>query len=58
MAGHGPDAPTFEKCSEEKGDPPVQMPEDALAFMFESTYCMRLTKWALNEALLDKVYLR
>uniref|UniRef100_A0A7S2TWK8 homogentisate 1,2-dioxygenase n=1 Tax=Lotharella oceanica TaxID=641309 RepID=A0A7S2TWK8_9EUKA len=58
MAGHGPDAKTFAKCSEEKGDPPVQMPENSMAFMFESTYVMRLTPWALDETLLDKNYVK
>ncbi|GAB5369158.1 hypothetical protein AAMO2058_001381600 [Amorphochlora amoebiformis] len=57
MAGHGPDADTFEKCSKEKDDP-VQMPEDSLAFMFESTYIMRLTDWALNKAPLDEDYIK
>jgi len=56
MAGHGPDAGTFDKCSEEKGDPPVQMPPNALAFMFESTYFMRVTEWALKEAPLEQDY--
>eukprot|EP00472_Partenskyella_glossopodia_P011118 CAMPEP_0197516364 /NCGR_PEP_ID=MMETSP1318-20131121/1259_1 /TAXON_ID=552666 /ORGANISM="Partenskyella glossopodia, Strain RCC365" /LENGTH=301 /DNA_ID=CAMNT_0043065067 /DNA_START=495 /DNA_END=1400 /DNA_ORIENTATION=+ len=56
MMGHGPDAPTFKKFSESKGDPAVQMPGNAMAFMFESTYVMRLTEWALKEAPLDEEY--
>jgi homogentisate 1,2-dioxygenase len=32
------------------------MPQDAMAFMFESTYVMKLTKWALEEAPLDEKY--
>ena len=55
MAGHGPDAATFAAASEAKDDP-VQMPEDAMAFMFESTYVMRLTPWALQDKLLDADY--
>lgn len=56
MVGHGPDAATFDKCSESKDDSPVQMPEEAMAFMFESTYAMRLTDWALKTAPQDKNY--
>lgn len=47
MAGHGPDAETFEKATNGKEDP-VFMAANDLAFMFESTFILRLTKWAMQ----------
>jgi len=47
MSGHGPDAQTYKKAS--VGDlRPTRLPDDSLAYMFESCYFMRLTEWALN----------
>ena len=49
MIGHGPDADTYNKMSDSKNEhtqSPVKMPEDAWAFMFESTYFLRLTPFA------------
>jgi len=46
MTGHGPDAATFEKTIKDELKP-VKLP-DSLAFMFESTYLMRLTEWAVQ----------
>jgi homogentisate 1,2-dioxygenase len=43
MAGHGPSADVFEKASNAKLEP-QQPNHDALAFMFESNYMMKLTK--------------
>lgn len=55
MVGHGPDADAF-KAASVADLKPVYLPADSLAFMFESTYTMRLTPWALNEAPLDRDY--
>jgi homogentisate 1,2-dioxygenase len=48
MMGHGPDADTYAKFSNEKTAPqgPVLMNKNDLAFMFESTYIFKLSKWA------------
>lgn len=48
MMGHGPDAATYKKFSDKSVAPngPVRMSKNDLAFMFESTYIMKLTKWA------------
>lgn len=50
MAGHGPDAATYDKFSRKETAPtgPIQMSKNDLAFMFESTYIFKLTKWANN----------
>ncbi len=48
MSGHGPDANTFEKASNAKLEPQYQ--GQTLAFMFESRYVMRPTRWALSTA--------
>lgn len=44
MSPHGPDASTFDKASVAELKP-VRMSEDSLAFMFESTYLLRVTAW-------------
>eukprot|EP00808_Paulinella_micropora_P031454 g62298.t1 len=54
MAGHGPSKESYDKASKAPDDP-VKM-EDSLQFMFESTFYMRLTPWALQEELLDVDY--
>jgi homogentisate 1,2-dioxygenase len=46
MTPHGPDAPTFEKASTAKLEP--EYFDKGLAFMFETTLMLRLTKWALT----------
>jgi len=56
MTPHGPDGEAFEKASSAK-DGPIRMPDDSLSFMFESTYVIRLTEWALKEAELDTKYI-
>jgi len=44
MVGHGPDAATYNKAS--TGDlQPIRLPDDSLAFMFESAYIFKLTEW-------------
>jgi len=48
MSGHGPDAATYQKFSNKETAPsgPIRMSKNDLAFMFESTYIFKLTKWA------------
>jgi homogentisate 1,2-dioxygenase len=55
MAAHGPDASTFVKASREE-QKPMRLPDDSLAFMFESTYMFKLTDWALKIASPDADY--
>jgi hypothetical protein len=45
LSGHGPDAETFEKASHGSDDP-VFLSQNDLAFMFETTFILRLTEWA------------
>src|SRR5256712_2035043 len=55
MSGHGPDAATFDKASQAALAP--QTIEDTLAFMFESRYVIRPTRFALETPQLQKDYL-
>jgi homogentisate 1,2-dioxygenase len=54
MAGHGPDAATYEKASTAELKP-VKL-DDTLAFMFETRFVCRPTKWALETADLQHDY--
>jgi len=56
MSPHGPDAQAFQKGST---DPQVPVPPktDNMAFMFESCYLLRLTKYALNPSLSQGDYI-
>lgn len=54
MAGHGPDAATYEKASSAELKP-VRL-DDTLAFMFETRFVCRPTKWALETADLQHDY--
>ena len=54
MAGHGPDAETFEKAS--KGDLKPVYIKDTLAFMFETRFVCQPTKFALETSQLDHQY--
>lgn len=45
MSAHGPDAPTFERASAQPLTP-ERISDNALAFMFESTYFFSVTPWA------------
>ena len=54
MAAHGPDLATFEKASAAKLAP--QKVESTLAFMWESRYVFRPTKYALTARELQKDY--
>jgi len=55
MIPHGPDTQTFEKCSTEELKP-VRIPNNTLAFMFESTYMFGLTDFANQPELHDQNY--
>jgi len=55
MSGHGPDAATFEKATKATLAP--QKLEDTLAFMFESRYVIRPTRYALESPQRQKDYL-
>jgi homogentisate 1,2-dioxygenase len=56
MSGHGPDAQTFEAASTAQLEP--RFLGDTLAFMFESRYLIRPTRFALETPLLQKDYWR
>jgi homogentisate 1,2-dioxygenase len=55
MSGHGPDAATFEQASQAALAP--RRLDDTLAFMFESRFVFRPTRFALDTAQLQKDYL-
>ena len=57
MSGHGPDAETFEKASAADLSQPTRI-EDTMAFMFESRYVIRPTRFALESAQLQSGYYR
>jgi homogentisate 1,2-dioxygenase len=57
MSGHGPDADTFEKASTADLSRPTRI-EDTMAFMFESRYVIRPTRYALESAQLQQEYYR
>lgn len=54
MAGHGPDAATFETASNARLKP--EKIEDSLAFMFETRYVIRPTKFAMETPLRQQNY--
>lgn len=54
MSAHGPDAGAFEKAS--NADLAPQRYENTLAFMFESRYVIRPTKFAMETPALQKKY--
>ncbi len=55
MAGHGPDAATFEKASTADTSKPQKV-ADTLAFMFETRTLLRPTRFALESAQLQAHY--
>eukprot|EP01098_Paradermamoeba_levis_P016930 TRINITY_DN942_c0_g1_i1.p1 TRINITY_DN942_c0_g1~~TRINITY_DN942_c0_g1_i1.p1 ORF type:complete len:431 (-),score=97.56 TRINITY_DN942_c0_g1_i1:139-1431(-) len=55
MSAHGPDTTTFLKCSAEELKP-VKLFTGSLAFMFETTYMLKISKFAHNESLKDVNY--
>jgi homogentisate 1,2-dioxygenase len=56
MSGHGPDAATYERASIAELEP--QFLADTLAFMFESRFVCRPTKYAMETAQLQHEYFR
>ncbi|MHB8301679.1 MAG: homogentisate 1,2-dioxygenase [Acidobacteriaceae bacterium] len=54
MSGHGPDAETFEKASAAELKP--QRLDGTMAFMFETQYVVRPTKFALETKVLQHEY--
>ena len=54
MSGHGPDAVTFDAASRAKLEP--HHIEDTLAFMFETRFVIRPTRFALETPLLQSDY--
>ena len=54
MAAHGPDAEAFKKATHATEDP--VMIEGALAFMFETSYLLKLTPFAAETDLIDQDY--
>jgi len=54
MSGHGPDAETFDKASAAELKP-VKL-EGTLAFMWETRFACRPTKWAMESAILQHEY--
>eukprot|EP00743_Colponemidia_sp_Colp-15_P001454 GILK01001593.1.p1 GENE.GILK01001593.1~~GILK01001593.1.p1 ORF type:complete len:490 (-),score=59.72 GILK01001593.1:102-1517(-) len=55
MAPHGPEAAVFEKMSTVPLAP-TKIPDDSLAFMFETTYLMRLGTHVVDAPHLDRKY--
>lgn len=55
MTAHGPDFPCFEKASHAQLKP-EKIAEGTMAFMFESSLCMGLTRWAATSCKLDSDY--
>ena len=54
MSAHGPDAETWERASRAELKP--HKLEDTMAFMFESRYAMRLTRYAVESSELQHDY--
>ena len=54
MSAHGPDAETFARASAAELKP--HKLEDTMAFMFESRYAMRLTRYAIESSELQHDY--
>lgn len=57
MSGHGPDAETFEKASKADLSKPDVI-RDTMAFMFETRYVLRPTRYAIESAQLQDDYYR
>jgi len=55
MTPHGPDTDAFEKATNAPELKPTKLPEDTMAFMFESSYLFHITPWAQNTNI-DKGY--
>ena len=48
MTAHGPDRETFDKARNDQLAP-VKLRPDGLAFMFETSHILSLSKWALSD---------
>ena len=57
MSGHGPDAATFERASNADTLQPVHV-SDTMAFMFETRWVIRPTRFAMESAQLQHEYFR
>eukprot|EP01097_Dermamoeba_algensis_P009662 TRINITY_DN6895_c0_g1_i1.p3 TRINITY_DN6895_c0_g1~~TRINITY_DN6895_c0_g1_i1.p3 ORF type:complete len:100 (+),score=19.96 TRINITY_DN6895_c0_g1_i1:152-451(+) len=55
MSAHGPDAATFDKASTEELAP-VRVPDDSLAFMFESTYLFKVSTHATKNQIQEEYW--
>ncbi|EPS72524.1 hypothetical protein M569_02231, partial [Genlisea aurea] len=58
MTPHGPDTKTFEATLGVENDAPKRLPDDTLAFMFESCLIPRVCSWALEAPTRDHDYYR
>jgi homogentisate 1,2-dioxygenase len=54
MSAHGPDAETWERASKAELKP--QKLDDTMAFMFETRFAMRLTRYAMESSELQQDY--
>ena len=54
MASHGPDAATYAKAVAASLKP--EKIDNSMAFMFESRYAFRPTRWAMETPLLQQDY--
>jgi len=57
MTPHGPDTDTYTKASTSK-EAPYRIPNTNLAFMFESGYMLKTTKFAFEDVVVEKDYAR
>lgn len=55
MSGHGPDRSAFEGASKAELKP-AKISDNDLAFMFETTYALKVTDFALTGELRQKDY--
>jgi homogentisate 1,2-dioxygenase len=62
MSGHGPEREVFEKVNinltqaSTKELKPEKIGEGSMAFMFETTYIFKITKFAMDDEKLDSEY--
>eukprot|EP00239_Pterosperma_sp_CCMP1384_P005123 CAMPEP_0197849736 /NCGR_PEP_ID=MMETSP1438-20131217/13073_1 /TAXON_ID=1461541 /ORGANISM="Pterosperma sp., Strain CCMP1384" /LENGTH=496 /DNA_ID=CAMNT_0043462555 /DNA_START=239 /DNA_END=1729 /DNA_ORIENTATION=+ len=56
MSPHGPDTATFESATKQDVNKPHKLPDNTLAFMFETNHTPRMTEVALSSAELQNDY--
>ena len=56
MTPHGPDTTTYEAAIQDSNEQPKHLPDDTLAFMFETNYMPRITAAALGSPHVDRNY--